>query len=156
MRGDDGTGWSLAWKINFWARLKDAQHTYTMIKMLLRPASKAGGSYPNLFDAHPPFQIDGNFGGAAGIGEMLLQSHTTFVDVLPALPRELPQGEVRGLKARGGFEIDLKWFDNHLQQISVKSNAGKPLKLRYDGKVVEIATKKNKTYTFDTTLNLLK
>ncbi|MBD1424585.1 glycoside hydrolase family 95 protein [Sphingobacterium arenae] len=156
MRGDDGTGWSLAWKINFWARLKDAQHTYTMIKMLLRPASKAGGSYPNLFDAHPPFQIDGNFGGAAGIGEMLLQSHTTFVDVLPALPRELPQGEVRGLKARGGFEIDLKWFDNHLQQISVKSNAGKPLKLRYEGKVVEIPTKKNKTYTFDTTLNLLK
>lgn len=156
MRGDDGTGWSLAWKINFWARLKDAQHTYTMIKMLLRPASKAGGSYPNLFDAHPPFQIDGNFGGAAGIGEMLLQSQTTFVDVLPALPRELPQGEVRGLKARGGFEIDLKWLDNQLQQISVKSNAGKPLKLRYEGKVVEIPTKKNKTYTFDTALNLLK
>jgi len=156
MRGDDGTGWSLAWKINFWARLKDAQHTYTMIKMLLRPASKAGGSYPNLFDAHPPFQIDGNFGGAAGIGEMLLQSHTTFVDILPALPEELSQGNVRGLKARGNFEIDLSWDDHRLVQVSVRSRAGKALKLRYNGKVVEIPTKKNKTYTFDTALNLLK
>ncbi len=156
MRGDDGTGWSLAWKINFWARLKDAQHTYTMIKMLLRPASKAGGSYPNLFDAHPPFQIDGNFGGAAGIGEMLLQSHTAFVDILPALPEELSQGKVSGLKARGNFEIDLAWDNHKLTQVSVRSHAGKPLKLRYNGKVVEIPTKKNKTYTFDTALNLVK
>ncbi|MBD1433203.1 glycoside hydrolase N-terminal domain-containing protein [Sphingobacterium sp. DN00404] len=156
MRGDDGTGWSLAWKINFWARLKDAQHTYTMIKMLLRPASKAGGSYPNLFDAHPPFQIDGNFGGAAGIGEMLLQSHTGFVDILPALPKELSQGKVSGLKARGNFEIDLAWDKHKLTQVSVRSHAGKPLKLRYNGQVVELPTKKNKTYTFDTALNLVK
>lgn len=156
MRGDDGTGWSLAWKINFWARLKDAQHTYTMIKMLLRPASKGGGSYPNLFDAHPPFQIDGNFGGAAGIGEMLLQSHTAFVDVLPALPQELSKGAVRGLKARGNFEIDLTWDKHQLSKIVVLSRSGKPLKLRYNGKVVEVSTKKNKTYTFDTELNLFK
>ncbi|MBD1420588.1 glycoside hydrolase N-terminal domain-containing protein [Sphingobacterium chuzhouense] len=156
MRGDDGTGWSLAWKINFWARLKDAQHTYTMIKMLLRPADKAGGSYPNLFDAHPPFQIDGNFGGAAGIGEMLVQSHTSFVDILPALPRELSRGTVRGIKARGNFEIDLTWENHQLTAIAVRSNAGKPLKLRYNGKVVEMPTKKKKTYTFDTALNLLK
>lgn len=156
MRGDDGTGWSLAWKINFWARLKDAQHTYTMIKMLLRPATKAGGSYPNLFDAHPPFQIDGNFGGAAGIGELLLQSHTSFVDVLPALPEELPEGVVRGIKARGNFELDIAWENNRLTEVVVRSLAGKPLKLRYDGKVVETPTKKNKTYTFDTELNQVK
>src|SRR5690606_1663062 len=107
MRGDDGTGWSLAWKINFWARLKDAQHTYTMIKMLLRPAGSAGGSYPNLFDAHPPFQIDGNFGGAAGIGEMWLQRHTASVYNLPALPKDVSQGNVQGLKARRHFDIEL-------------------------------------------------
>src|SRR5690606_24475837 len=117
---------------------------------------KAGGSYPNLFDAHPPFQIDGNFGGAAGIGEMLLQSHTAFVDILPALPEELSQGKVSGLKARGNFEIDLAWDNHKLTQVSVRSHAGKPLKLRYNGKVVEIPTKKNKTYTFDTALNLVK
>ncbi|PRD54126.1 glycoside hydrolase family 95 protein [Sphingobacterium gobiense] len=156
MRGDDGTGWSLAWKINFWARLKDAQHTYKMIKMLLRPAGSAGGSYPNLFDAHPPFQIDGNFGGAAGIGEMLVQSHTDIVDILPALPKELSQGKVSGLKARGNFEIDLAWENHQLTSLSLRSLGGKPLKLRFNGKVVEIPTKKNKTYMFDTELNLLK
>lgn len=156
MRGDDGTGWSLAWKINFWARFKDAQHTYKMIKMLLRPAGNAGGSYPNLFDAHPPFQIDGNFGGAAGIGEMLLQSHTTFVDLLPALPKELPQGTVKGLKARGNFEIDLTWENNRLAELHVHSNSGKPLKIRYHGKVVEMATKENETYVFDAELHLVK
>ncbi|KGE14992.1 glycosyl hydrolase family 95 catalytic domain-containing protein [Sphingobacterium deserti] len=155
MRGDDGTGWSLAWKINFWARLKDAEHTYGMVKMLMRPAGKAGGSYPNLFDAHPPFQIDGNFGGAAGIGEMLLQSHSSYIDILPALPASLPEGDVRGFKARGNFEIALQWQNGKLKMLQLKSKAGKPLKLRYDGKTVELKTKKNKVYSFDAELNLL-
>lgn len=153
MRGDDGTGWSLAWKINFWARLKDAQHTYTMIKMLLRPAGKAGGSYPNLFDAHPPFQIDGNFGGAAGIGELLLQSHSKYIDILPALPKELAQGTIKGIKARGNFELDISWRESMLTGLRVKSNAGRLLRLRYNGKIVEIRTKKNMVYTFDSQLN---
>ena len=156
MRGDDGTGWSLAWKINFWARFKDAQHTYKMIKMLLRPAEAAGGSYPNLFDAHPPFQIDGNFGGAAGIGEMLLQSHTSFVDILPALPRELSEGMIKGMKARGNFELDITWNHHQLTKLAVRSHAGKPLKIRYQDHVVEIPTKRNKTYIFDHELNLIK
>ncbi len=153
MRGDDGTGWSLAWKINFWARLKDAEHAYTMIKMLLRPAGKAGGSYPNLFDAHPPFQIDGNFGGAAGIGELFVQSHSSFIDILPALPKEIPQGILRGIKARGNFELDLEWSANKLTVVRVKSLAGTKLKLRYNGKTIEMPSKKNKVYTFDVQLN---
>lgn len=156
MRGDDGTGWSLAWKINFWARLHDAQHTYTMVKMLLRPADKAGGSYPNLFDAHPPFQIDGNFGGAAGIGEMLLQSHAEFIDVLPALPAELAEGQVNGLRARGNFELDIHWEKHQLAVLTVRSQSGRPLKLRYRGKTITLPTKKNVSYRFDAELNRLK
>ncbi|WP_437919090.1 glycosyl hydrolase family 95 catalytic domain-containing protein [Sphingobacterium sp. LRF_L2] len=154
MRGDDGTGWSLAWKINFWARLQDAEHTYAMIKMLLRPAGKSGGSYPNLFDAHPPFQIDGNFGGAAGIGELLLQSQGDYIDLLPALPRELPDGNVKGFRARGGFTVDFQWKDHELTSVCVHSLVGNHLALRYKGKTVQIPTKKNKLYRFDPELNL--
>jgi len=149
MRGDDGTGWSLAWKINFWARLRDAGHTYKMVKMLLRPAEgRAGGSYPNLFDAHPPFQIDGNFGGAAGIGEMLLQSHLGWIDILPALPEELAWGQVEGFRARGGFELSFQWENQRLTELRIRSNAGKPLRLRYNGKTAEMRTKKGKEYRF--------
>ena len=152
-RGDAATGWSLGWKINCWARFKDGNHTFKMIQMLMSPAKGGAGSYPNLFDAHPPFQIDGNFGGAAGIGEMLLQSHTKFVDILPALPDALPDGEVKGICARGGFIIDIKWSEGKLVQLVVTSKAGMPLLLRYNRMVKNIKTVKNGVYTFDASLN---
>ena len=154
-RGDAATGWSLGWKINCWARFKDGNHTFKMIQMLMSPAKGGAGSYPNLFDAHPPFQIDGNFGGAAGIGEMLLQSHTKFIDLLPALPDALPNGEVKGICARGGFVMDIKWSSGKLQQLKVLSKAGMPLQLRYNGAVKNISTTKNEVYTFDALLNKL-
>ncbi|MBB3840523.1 alpha-L-fucosidase 2 [Runella defluvii] len=144
-RGDEGTGWSLAWKINFWARFKDGEHAQKMVKMLLRPASGAGGSYANLFDAHPPFQIDGNFGGSAGIVEMLLQSHTKYIDLLPALPQDLPKGNIRGIKARGGFELDVSWKQGKLTYVKITSVAGNPCTLRYAGKVRELVIQKGQT-----------
>jgi alpha-L-fucosidase 2 len=165
-RGDAATGWSLGWKINFWARFKDGDHAYKLIQMLLSPAGGSSGgepsmggtgagSYPNLFDAHPPFQIDGNFGGAAGIGELLIQSHTKYIDILPALPSALPQGEVKGICARGGFVMDIKWKDNQLQQLTVTSKAGLPLLLRYNGKEINMKTTKNSIYKFDASLQQL-
>jgi alpha-L-fucosidase 2 len=154
-RGDAATGWSLGWKINCWARFKDGNHTFKMIQMLMSSAKSGAGSYPNLFDAHPPFQIDGNFGGAAGIGEMLLQSQTKFIDVLPALPDALPGGEVKGICARGGFVIDMKWSEGKLVKLIVTSKAGMPLLLRYNRLVKNIETKINGVYTFDASLNKL-
>lgn len=145
-RGDEGTGWSLAWKINFWARFKDGDHAMEMVKMLISPASKGGGAYVNLFDAHPPFQIDGNFGGAAGIGEMLLQSHTQFVEVLPALPADIPTGQVKGICARGGFELNFKWDKGALTELEIYSKAGNVCLLRYGNKITSIATQKGATY----------
>lgn len=151
-RGDAATGWSLGWKINLWARFKEGDRTYKLIQMLLSPVKGGAGSYPNLLDAHPPFQIDGNFGGAAGIGEMLLQSHTAYVDLLPALPSALPEGEVKGLKARGGFELSIKWGNGVLQAATIKSLAGQPLRLRYKDQVVNVSTEKNRTYQFNGSL----
>lgn len=148
-RGDAATGWSLGWKINLWARFLDGDHTYKLIQMLLSPVKGGAGSYPNLFDAHPPFQIDGNFGGAAGIGEMLLQSHTQYVDLLPALPSALPDGAVKGLKARGGFELSIRWSKGVLQAVTVKSLAGRPLYLRYKDHIVNLSTEQNRTYQFN-------
>ena len=154
-RGDVATGWSLGWKINFWARFKDGDHAFKLIQMLMSPAKGGAGSYPNLFDAHPPFQIDGNFGGAAGIGELLVQSHTKYIDILPALPLALPQGEVKGICARGGFVMDIKWKDNQLQQLVVTSKAGLPLLLRYNGKEINMKTTKNSSYKFNVSLQQL-
>ncbi len=155
-RGDAATGWSLGWKINLWARFKDAEHSYNLIRMLLSPAIGGAGSYPNLFDAHPPFQIDGNFGGAAGIGELLLQSHTQYIDILPALPAALPTGEIRGVRARGNFTLDIKWDKGKLQKLKVISLTGGDCLLRYNGKVVKLAASRNGVYTFNGSLERQK
>ncbi len=152
-RGDAATGWSLGWKINCWARFKDGDHAFRLIQMLMSPSKNDAGSYPNLFDAHPPFQIDGNFGGAAGIGELILQSHTKFIDILPALPAALPDGDVKGYCARGGFVFDIKWNAGKLQELTVLSKAGQPLQMRYNGKVINIPTTKNTFYKFNAALD---
>ncbi|MBN2475259.1 MAG: glycoside hydrolase family 95 protein [Pirellulales bacterium] len=116
-RGDGGTGWSKAWKINLWARLLDGDHANMMLSSLI-----ATGTYPNMFDAHPPFQIDGNFGGAAGIAEMLLQSQAGRIRLLPALPTAWPTGQVRGLRARGGIELDLRWQNGRATSVEMKAH----------------------------------
>ena len=149
-RGDGGTGWSLAWKVNCWARFHDGDHALRLVDKLLSSAVGAtgehGGVYPNLFDAHPPFQIDGNFGGAAGISEMLLQSQDTVIDVLPALPAALIQGAVNGICARGGFELNIQWTQGRLQHVVVVSHAGGPCVIRYRGHVIRLSTTAGKKY----------
>ena len=160
-RGDEGTGWSLGWKINFWSRFKDGNRTYKLIHMLLSPAEEPqrkirGGSYPNLFDAHPPFQIDGNFGGAAGIIEMLIQSHLNKIDLLPSLPDALPEGNIKGVCARGGFELSFSWKDGELQSVNVLSKAGEKCTLKYKDKLVEFDTEKGKQYAFNNKLRRVK
>ena len=143
LRGDVGTGWSLAWKINLWARLRDGDRAYVLLQKALSPVYAkefrgGGGVYRNLFDAHPPFQIDGNFGATSGIVEMLLQSHSGEIELLPALPAALPNGEVRGLRARGGFEIDIDWKNGTLDHVTVHSLTGTSCRIRYRDNIIDV------------------
>ena len=164
-RGDAATGWSMGWKINLWARFLDGDHAYKILQNLITPASDKparAGLFPNLFDAHPPFQIDGNFGATAGIAGMLLQSddpygtplsltpvqtgEEAFIHLLPALPAALPNGRVSGLRARGGLEAGISWQNGKLARATLRATASKPVRVRYAGREVQISARAGRTY----------
>jgi len=159
-RGDGGTGWSKAWKINFWARLEDGDHAHKMFSELI-----VRSTYPSLLDRCPPFVIDANFGGTSGITEMLLQSHVAAaadgkapetdsgmdreIHLLPALPKAWPAGSVTGLRARGGFGVDIVWKAGKLTEATIRSNLGRTCTVRYGEKLIRFKTNKGQTYRLD-------
>ncbi len=151
LRGDAATGWSMGWKINFWARIFDGDHALKIIKNFFNYVEEGstdytgGGLYPNLFDAHPPFQIDGNFGYTAGVAEMLLQSHEGKINLLPALPSDWKSGKISGLKARGNIEVSLEWKDGKLLEATLLSPVNKTVMVQYNQKTIEIPLESGKT-----------
>jgi alpha-L-fucosidase 2 len=149
IRGDDATGWGLGWRLNLWARLHDGDHAYSILDRLLHPAR----TYPNMFDAHPPFQIDGNFGGTSGIAEMLLQSQGGEIELLPALPTAWPAGSVKGLRARGGFEVDIAWRDGKLTGGEVRAVSGSGrARLRYGDATTDVTIAQGKSVSISPTM----
>ncbi len=140
-RGDGATGWSMGWKLNQWARLQDGNHAYTLFGNLLK-----NGTLDNLWDTHPPFQIDGNFGGTSGITEMLLQSHVGFIQLLPALPDAWKDGSVRGICAKGNFDVDMVWENGHLKTATLLSKSGGNCVIKYAGKTLSLKTAKDRSY----------
>jgi alpha-L-fucosidase 2 len=164
MRGDAGTGWSLAWKINLWARLLDGERAYRLLQQALTPvpaagrggSGGAGGVYPNLFDAHPPFQIDGNFGATSGITEMLLQSHAGEIHLLPALPRAWPDGEITGLRARGGVQVDISWRGGRLASALLRADAETRCQVRHGERMVTLQLRGRRPARLDGNLVMVR
>jgi alpha-L-fucosidase 2 len=144
VRGDKSTGWATAYRTILWARLDDGNHAHKLLQILL-----GNCTLPNLFDTHPPFQIDGNFGGAAAIAEMLLQSQDEIINLLPALPDTWPEGKVRGLRARGGFEVDLAWKERMLTAVVIHSHLGLSCRIGYRGQTVDYRIQKGKRLMLD-------
>ena len=155
LKGDETTGWSTGWRINLWARMKNGEKAYQIYRKLLTAVapeksripnySKGGGTYPNLFDAHPPFQIDGNFGGVAGVCEMLIQSRDGEIELLPALPKAWSEGSVSGLCARGGYEVSFEWKGGYVRQCSIKARRNGTVTLKYNGQQKTVKLKAGQT-----------